>query len=79
MSLYDFISKLPIETLSKTELLEDKIVLPTDIDLEEFYGELSEQIDSDEFTDEKAIFIASEHLSDKYISARTLLTSKIKF
>lgn len=79
MTLKDYISKLPIEKILKTEILDDKITLPVKVDPNKFYKDFSSVIKTEDLSPEKAIFAASISDTQPYIDSRTLLMSKVKF
>lgn len=79
MILKDFISKLPIDIIVKTQILPSKIFLPTIVNNVKFYNTFSANINSSTFTDEKAIYIGSILEQRTYISAQDLLNSHLAF
>lgn len=79
MILNDYLAKLPIEKIIKTEILDDKITLPVEVDSMKFYKDFRTQIKSDQLTPEKAIFAASLVEKQPYINSFSLLTSKLVF
>lgn len=79
MILNDFLSKLPIEKIIKTEILDNKITLPVEVDSNKFYKDFKSQIKVNEFTPEKAIFVASLVELQPYVDSFNLLTSKLIF
>lgn len=79
MSIKDFISKLPLETIIKTEILDNKVTLPVVIDPVEFYDEFSAEIKASTLTPEKALFVGCMTEQTKYKSSRDLLSSRLQF
>lgn len=79
MVLNDFLAKLPIDKLIKTEILNNKITLPIEVDPIKFYKDFKSAIKVNDFTPEKAIFVASLIDRQPYIDSFGLLTSKIVF
>jgi len=79
MNLNDFIAKLPIEKIIKTEISDDKITLPVMIDPIKFYKDFKSVIKVNSLTSEKAIFAASLVDKQPYINSFSLLTSKMVF
>lgn len=77
--LKDYISKLPIETIKKIRIYDDKIVFPADIQPNKFYKGFTAEIKSNSFTDEKALFIASQYKQLPFIDASDLLNSKLRY
>ena len=77
--LKNYISKLPIDTITKIRLYEDKIVFPVDIQPNKFYKDFTAEIKSDSFTDEKALYIASQYKQLPFIDASDLLNSKLRY
>jgi len=60
-ALNDFISKQPIDVINKTNIVTNKILFPTEIDIEDFYNSFETNIKSINLSDEKALFIASKY------------------
>ena len=79
MDLKDYIAKLPIEKIIKTEILDEKITLPVEVDPMKFYKDLKTAIKVTELSPEKAIFVASLVDKQPYIDSFSLLTSKLVF
>lgn len=79
MILNDYLAKLPIDKIIKTEILDDKITLPVEVDSIKFYKDFKGQIKSNQFTPEKAIFVASLVDKQPYMDSFSLLTSKLVF
>lgn len=79
MDLKDCLAKLPIDKIIKTEILENKITLPAEIDSNKFYKDFKSQIKIEDFTTEKAIFAASLVDKQPFIDSFSLLTSKLIF
>lgn len=79
MILNDFLAKLPIDKIIKTEILNNKITLPVEVDSTKFYKDFKAQIKSSQLTTEKAIFVASLVNKQPYIDSFSLLTSKLVF
>lgn len=79
MELIDFIAKQPIDKIIKTEILDNKISLPIEIDPIKFYKDFKSKIKVEEFTPEKAIFVASLVDRQPYNDSFSLLTSKLIF
>lgn len=79
MQLKDYIAKQPIDVIIKTEIEENKVILPIEIDVKEFYKAFKNEIDSDQFTPEKAIYIASIEKPKPFINSRSLLNSRLHF
>lgn len=77
--LKDFISKLPIDVIVKTEITDERVTLPTAIDALSFYKEFSKEVDDPTLTAEKAIYIASSHASASTPSYQELLNKKLVF
>lgn len=77
--LNDFISKQDINIIKKIEIYDDKVIFPMKINVDEFYKEFSEMIKNNEFTTEKALFVASKYNKDKAKSSIDLLNAKLKF
>ena len=78
-TLKDFISKLPITTISKVRFYPDKILFPVVIDSNKFYKDFSTEINTDTFTDEKALYVASQYEHQEYINSSALLNSKLRY
>lgn len=78
MELKDFISKLPLDKIIKTEITSKKITLPVNMNCEKFYKKFKSSIKSNTLTNEKAIFVSSTLKLNKYISPAELLKSKLK-
>lgn len=79
MILNDFLAKLPIDKIIKTEILDNKITLPVDIEPNKFYKDFKDQIKVADFSPEKAIFVASLVDRQPYVDSFSLLTSKLVF
>lgn len=79
MHFNDFLAKIPVEKLIKVEILDNKIVLPIEIDLKQFYKDFSDDIKVVGLSTEKAIFAASLVDKQPYLDASTLLSSKLRF
>lgn len=79
MVLNDFLAKLPIDKIIKTEILDNKITLPVEIDPVKFYKDFRTQIKVANLSPEKAIFAASLVDRRPYIDSLSLLTSKLVF
>lgn len=79
MILNDFIAKLPIEKIIKTEILDNKITLPVEVDPTKFYKDFKAAIKVPTLSPEKAIFVASLVDRQPYIDSFSLLTSKLVF
>lgn len=79
MILNDFISKLPIEIIIKTKILDTKIILPIKVDPIKFYEDFSVEIKTEQLTPEKAIFVASLVDRQPYLTSFDILTSKLVF
>ena len=79
MALNDFIAKLPIDKIIKTEILDNKITLPVEIEPNKFYKDFTNQIKVSELSPEKAIFVASLVDRQPYVDSFNLLTSKLVF
>ena len=63
MELKDFIAKLPIETIQKTNIYENKITLPTEVNKLDFYKKFKNRIEQNTLTNEKAIYVVSNSKS----------------
>lgn len=63
MKLKDFIAKLPIETIQKTNIYENKITLPTEVNKLDFYKNFKNRIEQNTLTNEKAIYVVSSSKS----------------
>lgn len=79
MRIIDFISKLPIGVIVKTEILDNKITLPSKIDPIKFYQDFNTEIKASTLTTEKALFVCSMIEQTPFLSSRDLLNSKLKF
>lgn len=79
MELNDFLAKLPIDKLIKTEILDNKITLPVEVDPIKFYKDFKDKIKIEGFSSEKAIFVANLIDRQPYLDSFSLLTSKIVF
>jgi len=79
MSFKDFLSKQPMKVIVNTEITDIKVKLPIEVDSKSFYNQFSNEIESSDFTTEKAIFIASKEKTSSMIYSRSLLNSKIHF
>lgn len=79
MELNDFLAKLPIEKIIQTEILDNKITLPVDVDPIKFYKDFRAAIKVADFSPEKAIFVASLVDRQPYVDSFSLLTSKMVF
>jgi len=71
--LKNFLAKLPINTLIDTEITSNRILIPVDIDSKDFYKNNSNAIESNTFTDEKAIYIVSTETLRPFITSTNLL------
>lgn len=78
-TLKDFISKLPIEKIGKIRLYPNKIIFPVVIDANKFYKDFSASINTAAFTDEKALYVASQYDHQEYINYSDLLNSKLRY
>lgn len=72
--LNDFIAKLPIDTILQTEILDDSIRLPIEVDGQSFYKDFETDIKENSLTTEKAIYAATLVASEKIKSVSELLT-----
>lgn len=63
MELKDFIAKLPIEIIQKTNIYENKITLPTEVNKLDFYKKFKNRIEQNTLTNEKAIYVVSNSKS----------------
>lgn len=80
MSLKDFIAKQPMNIIVRTEIEDNKVILPVSIDTKAFYKDFSNEINSEGLTPEKAIFIATQNLeNNKMKTSIDLLNSRLKF
>lgn len=79
MILNDFLARLPIEKIIKTEILDDKITLPVEVDPMKFYKDFKAAIKVTDLSPEKAIFVASLVDKQPYVDSFSLLTSKLVF
>lgn len=79
MELKDFVSKLPMDKIIKTEILDNKITLPANINITKFYKDFKTNIKVDTLTDEKALFTCANIEKGNYISSTDLLNSKLRF
>lgn len=75
----DFLSTQPLEVLSKTDITDERIMLPVKVDPDEFYGTFKDNIDVTTFTTEKAIYIAAMHEKETFKKSKDLLNSRIKY
>lgn len=78
-TLKDFISKLPLATIGKIRIYPNKIMFPAVIDSNKFYKDFSPNINSSTFTDEKALYVASQYEHQEYINSIELLNSKLRY
>lgn len=79
MILNDFLAKLPIDKIIKTEILDNKITLPVEVDPNKFYKDFRSAIKVEQLSPEKAIFVASLVDRQPYVDSFSLLTSKLVF
>lgn len=79
MVLNDFIAKLPISVIAKTEITSKRVILPGVIKIDEFYANFADKIEANTLTTEKCIYLAAVHEQADYQTAISLLNSKIKY
>lgn len=79
MILKDFISKLPVDIIIKTEFLDNKITLPFNIEPSKFYKDFKDNIKANTLTDEKALFVCSMVEQTNFKTSIDLLNSKLRF
>lgn len=80
MSLKDFIAKQPMNIIVRTEIEDNKVILPVNIDTKAFYKDFSNEINSEGLPPEKAIFIAAQNLDNSGMKTSIdLLNSRLKF
>lgn len=79
MSLNNFLSNLPIDKIIKTEILDNKIQVPANIEPSKFYRDFSQEIKSPTLTVEKALFVCATLEREKFKNFRELLNSNLKF
>ena len=72
--LNDFIAKLPIDTILQTEILDNSVKLPVEVDSQSFYKDFETDIKETNLTAEKAIYAATLVISEKIKSVPELLT-----
>lgn len=77
--LNDFIAKQDINLIKKIEIYGNRILFPIKIDSNSFYKEFNTEIISDNFTTEKALFVASKYDKNKSRTSMDLLNAKIRF
>lgn len=77
--LNDFIAKQDINLIKKIEIYDYKILFPIKIEVDDFYKEFTTEINSSNFTTEKALFIASKYNKNKSKTISDLLNSKLHF
>ena len=65
MRLTPILSDLDEETLSKVVVEEERVSIPARLDVDEIYPKLKEDIDSEELTDAKGIYLSLLHSSTK--------------
>lgn len=75
--LKDFISKLPLDVIIKTELENNRVFLPSKIDPAAFYKEHKSEVNQNSLTEEKALYLAAMHEPKKYIPAETILMKRL--
>ncbi len=78
-TLKDYISKLPLTTISKVRLYPNKVSFPVVINSKKFYEDFADKINSDEFTNEKALYVASKYEIKKYLNSIDLLNSRLRY
>lgn len=74
----DFLAKQPIDVIINTEITDTKIIVPVEINAEEFYTDFQDTIEASGLSDEKCIYIAATNESKEYESSIDILNSKIK-
>lgn len=79
MALNDFLAKQPIDVIINTDITDQKVVLPVNVEPDPFYKDFKGNIETEELTTEKAIYIGSIHEKQPYQDATTLLNSKVKY
>lgn len=79
MALNDFLAKQPIDVIINTDISDQKVVLPVNVEPDPFYKEFKGDIESAGLSTEKAIYIGSIHEKQPYQDASTLLNSKVKY
>lgn len=77
--LNDFIAKQDINLIKKIEIYNNKILFPIKIEADKFHKEFNTKINTNEFTTEKALFIASKYEKNKSISSIDMLNAKLRF
>lgn len=71
--LNDYLAKLPKSVIAEIEITDEKVMIPTDIKEDEFYGLFKPQIESDTLTTEKAIYIGAVNVPKRTKSIPSLL------
>ena len=79
MSFKDFLAKQPINVIIQTDIEDNKVKFPSEVDSKSFYTKFTSEIESDELTTEKAIYIASMEQQTTMINYKDLLNSKLHF
>jgi len=79
MSFKDFLAKQPINVIIQTEIEDNKVKFPSEVDSKSFYTKFTSEIESEELTTEKAIYIASTEKQSAMINYKDLLNSKLHF
>jgi len=77
--LNDFLAKQPIDVIINTEITDEKVILPNKVDSDSFYKKFQAEIEADELTTEKAIYIASTNKPAEFNTSTQLLNSKVKY
>ncbi len=77
--LNDFLSKQPIDIIVGTIITDDRVIIPVDINSDEFHQEFTTEIESEDFTTEKAIYVATTIEKTPYKSSSDLLNSHLHF
>ena len=65
MQLTPILNGLDEEVLSKVIVDEERLSVPASLDVDEMYTKLKEDIDSEELTDAKGIYLSTLHSSTK--------------
>lgn len=71
--LNDYLAKLPKSVIVDIEITDDKVVIPTKINEDEFYNLFKDEIEAETFTTEKAIYLASVNIPKRTKSIPSLL------
>ena len=71
--LNDYLAKLPKSVIAEIEITEERVMIPTTIKEDEFYGLFKNEIESEELTTEKAIYLAAVNVPKRTKSIPSLL------